>query len=418
MRVSAASAAVGLLMAALMALGGYAAHNAPPSIGPANMWGPSIPVNTTTLFQMQPRTGVALLDEELYLGTLRAVESGSEFYTAQRDMFNMNPGRWDTRSPLAYRQPLTTYLWILIGDASLIGIVWALIAAASLIPGYLIAFRLTRPGLAIVAPLGLAILYGLMIVYPPRILYTEVWAAPLLVGSCALCGLLILNLDHPSGSARLWPLAWAGAGLGLLALMIRELALFGLVIAVIALLSDERARRQRLWLPWFGAIVCWLLLYAHHVARVRDVSRLDPPSPVMPSYFHPGSDFLAACVRWVSTNPLIVPLVILLVVTACVAPFTLRTRPMQLLVGGLTVGTVGLLVLIGTPGVYANGAYTGYWGFLFLPLIVMWAPLGLRVIPAARGDEPSTGVVRRNERPRSARGSSVRSRNQHRRARR
>ena len=60
MRVSAASAAVGLFMAALMALGGYAAHNAPPSIGPANMWGPSIPVNTTILFQMQPRTGVAL----------------------------------------------------------------------------------------------------------------------------------------------------------------------------------------------------------------------------------------------------------------------------------------------------------------------------------------------------------------------
>lgn len=67
---------------------------------------------------------------------------------------------------------------------------------------------------------------------------------------------------------------------------------------------------------------------------------------------------------------------------AVVGALTLRRIGIRVLAGGLTIGMLSMLLLVGTPMVHADGSYTGYWGFLFLPVVVAWAPLGWR-LPAA-----------------------------------
>jgi hypothetical protein len=130
-------------------------------------------------------------------------------------------------------------------------------------------------------------------------------------------------------------------------------------------------------------LVIWAGLYARHVQRVAVVSRGDPAPPLsqgglLASFFQPGWDFLFACVRWESTAAGFVPLVVLAAALAIAGACTLKGAALRVLVGGSTLGVLVLLLLVGTPGVFSEGSRSGYWGYLFVPLVLAWSPLGLR----------------------------------------
>jgi hypothetical protein len=353
------------------------------------LWGPSWPMTTTQLFRELPRANVMLLDEEIYLGTLDGVRRGIGFYRAQHDILNANPGRWNTASPLTYRQPLLTYLWAALGSGALIGVAWGVLAALSMLAAYRAATGYVRRPFAALAPGALCLVYSLMAIHPPRLLYAEMWASPLLVAAGALGAMVLAGATAPATQpARLWTLNVLGATSALLALLVRELALVAVVTMILALVVDGSARKRRLWIPWAAVLPAWVASYALHAARVKAVSHGDP-APLLSDdalvgmYVHPGLAFLSACIRWVSTAPHFVAPVVALCVIAVAGVPTLRRAGLRVLAAGLTAGLLVFLVVTGTPGKYPDGSYTGYWGFLFLPVVVAWAPLGLRLLPRA-----------------------------------
>ncbi|MCI0423905.1 MAG: hypothetical protein L0312_32625, partial [Acidobacteria bacterium] len=216
----------------------------------------------------------------------------------------------------------------------------------------------------------------------------EMWAAPVLVTAGALCALVLMGTESlRRDSAQLWLLSALGATSALLAMAIRELSAIPVAFMVVALFLDRAARARHVWIPWAAIVVVWVALYAVHADQVRTVSQGNPAPPItqgglVASFFHPGPAFLSACVRWVSTTAAFVPLVVLFCMMAVAGAWTLKRTGLRVLVGGTTLGLLVLLFLTGTPGTYQNGSYTGYWGFLFLPSIVAWAALGLRLLPS------------------------------------
>src|SRR5262249_11544920 len=120
----------------------------------------------------------------------------------------------------------------------------------------------------------------------------------------------------------------------------------------------------------------------------------DPPPPaavtqdqMLRKFLFHGFPFLFSCIRWVSTTRLLVPVVATLSILPLLAFTTLRSTGLRVLVGGGTIAILGSLLLFGTPGVYSNSLYTGYWGFALLPGVIAWAPLGLRVVRELRREE-------------------------------
>jgi hypothetical protein len=175
-------------------------------------------------------------------------------------------------------------------------------------------------------------------------------------------------------------LSCVGAGAAVIAMLVRELAVLPVLGIAAALVLLREPRYRWTWTPWAGAILLWIGSFLHHAAQVRSIARNDAVGiPVsLLDYWHPGTRFLAACLRWAGGSPLST----LVVVCACAAAvngvrLTWRT-PQFLLVAALTLGPLTLLLVSGTPGVFADGSYTGYWGYLFIPIVVAWAPTGLQ----------------------------------------
>ena len=370
-----------LLATSVLAASGIAAIRTPVS-GESTRWGFIWARSTSALFsEKPPARGVRLLDEHIYLGTMQRLAAGEGYYAAHHAMLQQNPGRWNTHSPLTYRQPLLTYLWVLLGTGGTIGFLWALLAALSAGAAYVVAERLTSGGWpALLAPGGLALVYISLLLRPPRILYSEMWAGPMVVLAAALCALVLLSQDAPR--SRVWVLSALGAVLALTAMLFRELAFPFVVVMVLALLIDKRTRADWLWTPWAAAIIAWIGSYVLHTSRVTAIALNDPPYPVsqgdlLASYFHPGLKFLAACVRWIGGNPVILLVVVALGTLALLGAARLRERALLTLVGGVTFGSLAALTLTGTFGTFADGNYTGYWGYLFIPPVLAWAPLGL-----------------------------------------
>ncbi|MBI1797442.1 MAG: hypothetical protein HYR74_10370, partial [Candidatus Eisenbacteria bacterium] len=244
---------------------------------------------------------------------------------------------------------------------------------------------LVRPLPALLAPLALGLVFALENLHPPRILYAEMWAAPFVVIAGAMCALGLVGARASGAESRgAWLPGVVGAGCAFAAMAIRELAALPAAWMLFSLVIDRRARARRAWMPWLVAVVAWACVYAWHASRVAAVSLADPftaDAVALSAYVHPGVAFLAACVRWAGTTAVVATVIALLAALAIAGLARLRDSGIAWLATGSTLGVVLLLVVAGTPGRFPDGSYTGYWGFLFVPLVVAWCPLGLRLLP-------------------------------------
>jgi hypothetical protein len=298
-------------------------------------------------------------------------------------VFNYNPGRWDVKSPLTYRGPLPAYLWLALGNGTAIGVAWAFLAGLSMFAAYFAAEKLVAPLAAVAAPLGLAMVFGMTVWHPVRLLWAEVWAAPFVVAAAALAALVLWSAEA-GGRTRAWLLAGAGGISALAALLCRELALVPILIMGLALLLSPKVRRAYLWTPWLAAVLAWAAQYAWQVQEVRTLTAELPaikPNWSLADYFFNGPEQLFAAIRWASSEIYVVAFVAIFCIMAAAAAFTVRSASLRVLVGGLTLGILGLMLLVGPPVRTFDGRLNGYWGFLFVPIVIAWAPLALRFVP-------------------------------------
>ncbi len=368
---------VGLLAAFVPADGHF--------LGVLNLWGPSSGLTSREQFRFDP-TGGELRDEHLYVGTLQLVRKGVPYYKAALTVFNYDPGRWNVKSPLTFRQPLPTYIWLVLGDGAVIGVVWSVLAALSLLAAYFAAEKFVPPLAALLAPLGLAAVYGITVWHPVRLLWAEVWAAPFAVVAGA-CAALVLWDTRAEGGRRAWLFATVGALSALVAMACRELALAPVLIMALALLLAPAVRRRHLWIPWAAAVLLWAGQYAWHAQQVIALTASEPAveaPTALRDYLFVGPGALTAGIRWASSEIYLLPFVVLLCLMAAVSAFTVRSAALRVLVGGLTLGMLGLMMLVGPPVKTYDGYLNGYWGYLFVPIVIAWAPLALRLIPGMR----------------------------------
>ena len=181
----------------------------------------------------------------------------------------------------------------------------------------------------------------------------EVWAALLMALS-----LLIYRADR-------W---WPSVLLGLLACLIREIAVAYLVVMA-GFALYERQRTQ--FLAWAGAI---LLVMAAFVAHLHVAASLYKPGDIVsPTWLGFGGwDFVIATAKWnVLLHALPYPLIAL---ALCLGVIGLageddgRARRAAVIVAGYLVG----FLVVGRPDNY-------YWGVLYTPLL----PIGFLLAPAA-----------------------------------
>lgn len=184
----------------------------------------------------------------------------------------------------------------------------------------------------------------------------EVWAALLMALS-----LLIYRADR-------W---WPSVLFGLLACLIREIAVAYLVVmAGFSLYERQRAQS----LAWIGAIVLVAAGFAVHLHVAAGLHRQG--DIVSPSWLGFGGwDFAIATAKWnVLLHALPYPLIAL---ALCLGMIGLageddgRTRRAAMIVAGYVAG----FLVIGRPDNY-------YWGVLYTPLL----PIGFLLAPAALAD--------------------------------
>jgi hypothetical protein len=226
--------------------------------------------------------------------------------------------------------------------------------AMGMFAAYFAAEKLVAPLAAVAAPLGLAMVFGMTVWHPVRLLWAEVWAAPFVVAAAALAALVLWSAEA-GGRTRAWLLAGAGGISALAALLCRELALVPILIMGLALLLSPKVRRAYLWTPWLAAVLAWAAQYAWQVQEVRTLTAELPaikPNWSLADYFFNGPEQLFAAIRWASSEIYVVAFVAIFCIMAAAAAFTVQARAVEGALrirrrGSSALDQIGELLLVG-----------------------------------------------------------------------
>lgn len=313
-------------------------------------------------------------DWELYRGVLARLQAGEGYYNALGG--ELRARGYPTRSPFSWRTPL--HLWLLGRLPH--PVVGQVVLGAVCLLSLFLTWRLLEPrhGPAPAAA-GLVFLVGAFV--PCFVgdvqLFAEVWSGAFLVCSALL------------GAHDRWR---AAVALGLVAILLRELALPYLVIAL-ALAAWNRRRGEAL--AWAGAIGVFAAYLGVHAWVVSGL--LTPAD----HGFEGGWIRLGGLGFVLSTARMHAFLLVLPVwVTALYVPLALlgllawpERRALSLRLSGIAF--VAAFFVVGRPENF-------YWGPLYTPLLalgIVWAPAALRDL--ARAVRPR----HRSPRPRDSMGA-------------
>jgi hypothetical protein len=291
-------------------------------------------------------------DAELYGRILSRYDAGEPYYAIVSD--ELRRGNYPLRPPFNFRLPTLVYLLSALPDDSIsLGVLrsLALIAGLSLF----LALRPHCPGPACMAAGGILLMTGLLpAVVDGAVLFHEVWASLAIALSLAL-----YRRDR-------WVLS---AGIGLVAVLLRELALPYLVI--MAALAWREGQRKELfgWLAIIALCAITLLVHLHIATRYAL-----PTDPMSPTWIRVGGwSFVLVTAQW---NQAIFP--------GWLVGFTM---PLALLgLGGLN-SQIGTRVAATVAAYVAAFMFFGrpdntYWGLIYTPLL----PVGLLFASRALAD--------------------------------
>jgi len=197
-------------------------------------------------------------DLDLYRDIIKGIAAGGDYYEVAAK--ELRKGNYPLKPFFTFRLPTHASIYALVGEQSMILLIWALCGALIIAWGVKLRLLLPRPLTALVLILIAGGLGGML--QPQTGLFHESWAALLLA--------LMVAVYRPD---RFWPAVILGGA----ALMIRELAL-PMVLAMGGLaLIEKRWREAAAWTLAVTLFGIYLTLHAHWVSAV--VLPSDPPSP-------------------------------------------------------------------------------------------------------------------------------------------
>lgn len=332
-----------------------------------------------------PALGPDTRDEQVYLLTVRRLQSGQPYYPAVRDTLlaanEVRGGKVDPASPLSYRPPTLYWLLSKLPDDPM-SLVIATLAFGTLVAGAatLLAATFVEPPLALLA--GVAVL-GLYVgeVLGATLLYAEAWA-----GGLALVGIALLALDR---GRRVGAATWGAVTFVLAAALMRELAVAFLLLGLAAAVFVPAQRARRGWLPWAVGLAAWACLFGLHVAAVRAaVAGVAPvAADAAVPWLHPDGLGLVAGLTRLSRDLAVQQPVawLLLAFAALGALLAPRERLMRVMLAGTVLGGAAVVAILHPPGVTDTpGLPPGYWLAVVLPVLLACTPLAFALLPGAR----------------------------------
>jgi hypothetical protein len=303
----------------------------------------------------EPRS--AKSDMNLYRQVVTDMEKGKGYYqaaVAEHRLF-----QYPTSPAPVFRMPTLAWMLAILRFDSVRLMALGLVYAASIIVLYreLLAAGESFPariGILAVAVTGLSVAGALDAVY-----WHEVWAALLIAIS-------LLSYQP----ARWWPAVLCG----LLACLIRELALpYLLVMSLFAI----REKRWAELAAWTGALMLFVAAFAAHLRMAATLYQ--PGDIISTSWLGLGGwNFAIATAKWnILLHPLpypIIALAICLGVLGLAGAQDRRAQRAAVVVAGYAAG----LTIFGRPENY-------YWGILYAPLLPLGWILTLAAVPELVG---------------------------------
>jgi hypothetical protein len=197
-------------------------------------------------------------DLQLYRDIIKGISAGGDYYEVAAQ--ELRKGNYPLKPFVTFRLPTHASIYALVGERTMILLIWALCGALIIAWWVKLNPLLPRPLTALALILIAGGLGGML--QPQTGLFHESWAALLLA--------LMVAVHRPD---RFWPAVILGGA----ALMVRELALpMILAMGGLALLA-KRWREAAAWALTVALFGIYLALHAHWVSEV--VLPGDPPSP-------------------------------------------------------------------------------------------------------------------------------------------
>ena len=330
------------------------------------------------LLAVRPELGNTPQDHDYYLRLFYDVHDGAPYYdsVARIWLADSTGGNGLPVGVTSYRLPTVFYLWLLLparGDAIPWGfLVFATLAAAA---GFSIGAQLSRPGVAVLGALTVAVAY-LLLATTTWVTFVDGWGM-----AFSLTGIALFIASVRRDSRRL---LWAAVAACLAGAVLRELLVYPLVLAAASTLLLPSEKRWRETWPWLAGLACFAAVYAAHIHAIA--GRVSPRLGYG-FWLRGGPGHLLATVQFFGLyfggKPWLMPGLVMVGIAGAVCVVRTERRLSVFLVVATTAPLLAFLVFGNGGQETASGAVSGYWGILVVPIALALVPLAIDRLLAA-----------------------------------
>ena len=139
------------------------------------------------VLSVRPTLGETWEDYKVYLQLYHDVNEGKPDYDSVLAIFRADPNRGNQPPPgvVGYRLPTMYYLWRAVPRAEDLPLAFLPLAALAVVSSFLLATELTRPGVAVLAPIVVAPTF-LYLATTTYVTFVDAWAMPFTLLGIAL----------------------------------------------------------------------------------------------------------------------------------------------------------------------------------------------------------------------------------------
>jgi len=329
------------------------------------------------MLSVRPDLSRTLYDYDYYLELFYDGHDGEPYYDAVARIWLADK---DVRHlPIgvtSYRLPTLFYFWHLL-PATGNALIWGFLVFAAVAVGsaFSIGAQLSRPGIAVLGALMVAVAY-LFLATGTFVTFVDGWAMALTLAGTAF---LIASVRRES-RGLLWLslfALFAGAA-------IRELLLYPVLITAASVVMLPKGTRWREVWPWLAGVSVFAAAYAAHVVAIA--GRVDPN--VSYSYwFNGGPSHLLATLRFFETffggGAWLVPVLVFVGIAGAMSVYRDQAR-LAVILTAMTAAPLAAFLIFGSGApALETGLTSGYWAMLVVPTALALVPVALhRVIRA------------------------------------
>ena len=329
------------------------------------------------VLSVRPTLGDTWEDYKVYLLLYDYVREGKPYYDSVLEVFRADSNRGNQPPPgvVGYRLPTIYYLWRVVPEPQQLPLAFLPLAAIAVVSSFVLAEELTRPGLAVLAPIIVAPAF-LYLATSTYVTFVDAWAIPFTMLGIAL---LAASMRRKSRG-----LLWAAVAACLLGALLREILVYVMLFAPVSAVLLPRGRRWREVWPWLVGIAAFGAAYAAHVIAVA--GRTSSGSGAL--WMRGGLGHFVATVRFFEgpygAKPWLLPVLIAAGILGAVIVWQRARRLGAFLIAVTALPLAGFLV-VGNGGVLDSGQLMGYWGILVVPVALSLVPVSVGWALAAGG---------------------------------